>query len=212
MTLVLALDVLQVRQQQLHPADQQELCREQAHQRGPEAHRRGHHRHRVGHRASGHSLHLPPPHAHTQVGRPRPDRGHEGGGQVRRHQPHEHLLHLQEQLGDPPPALQAARALRQEEAAVQVDKETKTDSFVLVYHVNISFRRHSLFSMLPIDDDEDLHLEEASDNNVTSIKDYKYKTKTPSTIALPANISTEGSVISLLVLLRNNSRSAKHTV
>ena len=93
-----------------------------------------------------------------------------------------------------------------------MDKETKTDSFVLVYHVNISFRRHSLFSMLPIDDDEDLHLEEASDNDVTSIKDYKYKTKTPSTIALPANISTEGSVISLLVLLRNNSRSAKHTV
>ena len=28
--------------------------------------------------------------------------------------------------------------------------------------------------MLPIDDDEDLHLEEASDNDVTSIKDYKY--------------------------------------
>ena len=72
---------------------------------------------------------------------------------------------------------------------------TKTDSFVLVYNVHISFRRHSLFSMLPIDDDEDLHLEEASDNDNTSIKDYKYKTKTPSTIALPANISTEGNVI-----------------
>ena len=85
-----------------------------------------------------------------------------------------------------------------------MDKETKTDSFVLVYSVNISFRRHSLFSMLPIDDDEDLHLEEVSDNDVTSIKDYKYKTKTPS-IALPANISTEGSV-----LLKNNSGSAKH--
>ena len=64
--------------------------------------------------------------------------------------------------------------------------------------------------MLPIDDDEDLHLEEASDNDVTSIKDYKYKTKTPSTIALPANISTEGSVISLLVLLRNTVGADKN--
>ena len=69
--------------------------------------------------------------------------------------------------------------------------------------------------MLPIDDDEDLHLEEASDNDNTSIKDYKYKTKTPSTIALPANISTEeGNVITCvdahtsMVLPKNNSGSA----